>query len=166
MPVCWFSLDEEDRDQETFLRYLLLSLRHRLKRLDPGIELPETMATGSGSADASHIVGQVITALHRDVGEPVAIILDDFHSVDGCDAVSQLVNLLVLRLPPNCHLILCGRTKPSLPGLLRLEGQREVAIIDASQLAVTVQEITRYYSQIHGVDLDDEDAKKLAGGRS
>ena len=163
MPVCWFSLDEEDRDQETFLSYLLLSLRQRLQRLGPGIELPTTSATGSGSADASHVVGQIITALHRDIGEPVAIILDDFHCVDGCDAVNQLVNLLVLRLPPNCHLILCGRTKPSLPALLRLEGQREVAVIDAYQLAFTVQEITRYYSQIHGVELGDEDAKKLAG---
>jgi LuxR family maltose regulon positive regulatory protein len=163
MPVCWLSLDAEDRDQETFLRYLLLSLRNRLRRLGPAIELPATSAAGWGSADASHVLGQIITALHRDVGEPVAIILDDFHSVDGCDAVSQLVNLFVLRLPPNCHLILCGRTKPSLPSLLRLEGQRDVAIIDASQLAFTVEEITRYYSQIHGVDLDDQDAKKLAG---
>jgi LuxR family maltose regulon positive regulatory protein len=163
MPICWYSLDEEDRDQETFLRYLLLSLRHRLKRLGAGIELPTTLASAPGSADASHVVGQIVTALHRDIGEPVAIILDDFHSVDGCDAVGRLVNLLLLRLPPNCHLILSSRTKPSLPALLRLEGQREVAIIDASQLAFTVQEITRYYSQIHGADLDDEDAKKLAG---
>ena len=163
MPVCWLSLDEEDTDQETFLRYLLLSLRHRLQRLGPGIDLPTASATGPGFPDANHVVGQIITALHRDIGEPVAVILDDFHSVDGCDAVTQLVNLLLLRLPPNCHLIVCGRTKPSLSALPRLEAQRELATIDASLLAFTVEEIRRYYSQVHGVELDEDDAKKLAG---
>jgi LuxR family maltose regulon positive regulatory protein len=163
MPVCWLSLDEEDKDQTTFLRYLLLSLRHRLPRLDPGIELPAASGGRPGAADANHIAGRIVTALHRDIGEPVAIILDDFHNVDGCNAVTQLVNLLLLRLPSNCHLIVCGRTKPSIPALLRLEGQREVAIIDASLLAFTVEEIARYYSQVHGVELADDDAKKLAG---
>jgi ATP/maltotriose-dependent transcriptional regulator MalT/two-component SAPR family response regulator len=163
MPVCWLSLDEEDKDQATFLRYLLLSLRHRLSGLDPGIEPPTALGGPPGSTDANHVMGQIVTALHRDIGEPVAIILDDFHSVDGCEAVTQLVNLFLLRLPPNCHLIVCGRTKPSLPALLRLEGQRELAIIDASLLAFTVEEIRRYYSQVHGVELDNDGAKKLAG---
>jgi LuxR family maltose regulon positive regulatory protein len=157
MPVCWFSLDEEDRNQETFLHYLLLSLRHRLQGLDAGIELT------IGAADANHVVGQIVTALHRDIDEPVAIILDDFHNVDGCDAVTQLVNLLLLRLPPNCHLIVCGRTKPSLPNLPRLEAQREVASIDASLLAFTAEEIGCYYSQVHGVELNEDDARKLVG---
>jgi ATP/maltotriose-dependent transcriptional regulator MalT/DNA-binding SARP family transcriptional activator len=162
MPVCWLSLDEEDRDQGTFLRYLLLSLRHRLQGLDAGMELATAPDGRPGPADAHHVVGQIVTALHRNVGEPVAIILDDFHSVDGCDAVTQLTNLLLTRLPPNCHLIVCGRTKPSLPALLRLEGQREVATINAAMLAFTVEETKRYYSQIHAVELAEEDAKKLA----
>jgi ATP/maltotriose-dependent transcriptional regulator MalT/DNA-binding SARP family transcriptional activator len=163
MPVCWLSLDEEDRDQETFLRYLLLSLRHHLQRLDPRIELPASPDGQPGSADAGRIVGQVVTTLHRDIGEPVTLILDDFHSVDGCEAVTQLVNLLLLRLPPNCHMIICGRTKPSLSALPRLQAQRELATIDASLLAFTVEEIRRYYSQVHGVELNDDGAKKLAG---
>jgi ATP/maltotriose-dependent transcriptional regulator MalT/DNA-binding SARP family transcriptional activator len=162
MPVCWLSLDEEDKDQATFLRYLLLSLRHRLSGLDPGIELPMAPDNSSGSADADRVVGQIVTTLHRHIGEPVAIILDDFHSVDGCEPVTQMVNRFLVRLPPNCHLVICGRTKPSLSALLRLEGQREVATIDASLLAFTVDEIRRYYSQIHGVELAEEDAKKLA----
>jgi len=161
MPVCWLSLDEEDRDQETFLRYLLLSLRQRLQRLDTGLELPAAPDGRPGFADANYVLGQIITALHRDIGEPVAIILDDFHCVDGCNSVTQLVNLLLLRLPPNCHLIVCGRTKPFLPALLRLEGQREVAIIDAAMLAFTADEIGRYYSQIHSVELTPEDANRL-----
>jgi len=162
MPVCWLSLDEEDRNQETFLRYLLLCLQHRLSSLDPGIEVP--MASGGPLArtDAEPVLGKIVTTLHRDVGEPVAIILDDFHSVDGCEPVMQVVNRFLVRLPPNCHLIICSRTKPSLPALLRLEGQREVATIDASLLAFTVDEIRRYYSQINGVELTEEDAKKLA----
>jgi len=162
MPACWLSLDEEDRDQATFLRYLLLCLRHRLPGLDSGTEVPLALDSPSASTEADRVMGQIVTALHRDVGEPVAIILDDFHCVDGSEPVMQLVNRFLLRLPPNCHLIICGRTKPSLSVLLRLEGQREVATIDASLLAFTVDEIRRYYSQIHGVDLAEEDAKKVA----
>lgn len=162
MPVCWLSLDEQDRDQAAFLRYLLLCLRHRLP--DPRFDIEVAMRSGSPSvpSDADRVVGQIVTALHRDVGEPVVIILDDFHCVDGCEPVMQLVNRFLIRLPPNCHLIICGRTKPSLPSLLRLEGQREVATIDASLLTFTVDEIRRYYSQIHEVELAEEDAKKLA----
>jgi ATP/maltotriose-dependent transcriptional regulator MalT/DNA-binding SARP family transcriptional activator len=162
MPACWLSLDEEDRDQATFLRYLLLCLRHRLPGLDSGTMAPLALDSPSASSEADRVMGQIVTALHRDVGEPVAIIFDDFHCVDGCEPVMQLVNRFLLRLPPNCHLIICGRTKPSLSVLLRLEGQREVATIDASLLAFTVDEIRHYYSQIHGVDLAEEDAEKVA----
>jgi ATP/maltotriose-dependent transcriptional regulator MalT/DNA-binding SARP family transcriptional activator len=162
MPACWLSLDEEDRDQATFLRYLLLCLRHRLSGLDSGAEVTVALDSPPGFTEANRVVGQIVTTLHRDVGEPVAIIFDDFHCVDGCEPVMQLVNHLLVRLPPNCHLIICGRTKPSLSGLLRLEGQREVATIDASLLAFSVDEIRRYYSQIHGVELAEEDAKKIA----
>lgn len=162
MPACWLSLDEEDRDQATFLRYLLLCLRHRLRALHSGTEALMALAGSLASTEADRIVGQIVTALHRDVGEPVAIIFDDFHCMDGCEPVMQLVNRLLLRLPSNCHLIICGRTKPALSGLLRLEGQREVATIDASLLAFTVEEIRRYYSQIHGVDLAEDDAERLA----
>ena len=162
MPVCWLSVDEEDRDQATFLRYLLLCLRHRLPGLDSGIEAPTALGSPSALTDGDRVVGQMVTSLHRDVGEPVTIILDDFHCVDGCEPVMQLLNRLLLRLPPNCHLVLCGRTKPSLSVLPRLEGQREVATIDGSLLAFTVEEIRRYYSEIHGVDLAEEDAKKVA----
>ncbi len=162
MPVCWLSLDDDDRDQLTFLRYLLLSLRHRLQRLDPNIELPATLESPLAHADAERVLGRIVSSVHCDVGEPVAIILDDFHCVQECEAVTQIVNRLLFRLPPNCHLILCGRTKPFLAGLSRLEGQREVATISASLLAFTVDEIRQYYSQVHRIDLAEDDAKKLA----
>jgi LuxR family maltose regulon positive regulatory protein len=162
MPVCWLSVDEEDRDQATFLRYLLLCLRHRLPGLDPGIEVPTGLDSPPAVTDGDRVVGQMVTSLHRDVGEPVTIILDDFHCVDGCEPVMQLLSRLLLRLPPNCHLVMCGRTKPSLSTLPRLEAQREVATIDGSLLAFTVEEIRRYYSEIHELDLVEEDAKKVA----
>jgi ATP/maltotriose-dependent transcriptional regulator MalT/DNA-binding SARP family transcriptional activator len=162
MPACWLSLDEEDRDQATFLRYLLLCLRHRLPGLDSGTNVALASDSSLTSTEADRVVGQIVTSLHQDVGEPVAIILDDFHCVDGCESVMQLLNRFLFRLPPNCHLIICSRTKPSLSVLPRLEGQREVATIDASLLAFTVEEIRRYYSEIHGVDLAEEDAEKVA----
>jgi LuxR family maltose regulon positive regulatory protein len=162
MPACWLSLDEEDRDQATFLRYLRLCLRHRFPGVDSGAKGTIALDSAAASAEAEHLVGQIVTALHRDVREPVTIIFDDFHCVDGCEPVMHLVDRFLLRLPPNCRLMICSRTKPSLSGLLRLEGQREVATIDASLLAFTVDEIRQYYSQIHGVDLAEEDANKLA----
>jgi LuxR family maltose regulon positive regulatory protein len=162
MPVCWLSIDEQDREQATFLRYLLLCLRRRLPGLDTGIEVATALDSPSAPTDTDRVVGQIVTSLHRDVGEPVVIILDDFHCVDGCEPVMQLLNRLLFRLPPNCHLVMCGRRKPSLSVLPRLEGQREVATIDGSLLAFTVEEIRRYYSEIHGLDLAEEDAKKVA----
>jgi LuxR family maltose regulon positive regulatory protein len=162
MPACWLSLDEEDRDQATFLHYLLLCLQHRLPSLASGTKALVELAGPLASSEAERVVGQIVTALHRDVGEAVAIIFDDFHCVDGCGPVIQLINRLLLRLPPNCHLIICGRTKPSLSVLPRLAGQREVAFVGAPLLAFTVDEIRRYYSEIHGVDLVEGDAEKLA----
>src|SRR5439155_11070661 len=101
-PVCWYALDEHDRDAETFLHYLVASGRERQPEF--GAELAAEL--GSGNAiDRDRTVELLFAAMQA--SPPLTFILDDFHFLDEAEPeLTQIIEGWLYRLPPGCHVIL------------------------------------------------------------
>jgi len=135
--VCWFSLDEWDRDPSLFMQYLRLSLgavrpqevsrRSRLKPLDPRSALAE------------------VAGLVENQQSETWLVLDDLHCIEGSRDVTELVDYFARRLPVNCRLFLSSRTSPSLPSLPRLRLTKGVIELDSQQLAFTREEVKEHW---------------------
>ena len=157
-PVCWYGLDERDRDAATFLRYLVASGRER--EPDFGIELGTALATGD-SIGPDRAVELLVSAMQP--GPPLTFVLDDFHFLDEAETeLTQIVEGWLYRLPPGCHVILSGRTQPQLGILPLMSVRQEVDTIGAADFSFTCEEVVHLFRDVLGKDVSLDDAQHLA----
>ena len=157
-PVCWYGLDERDRDAATFLRYLVASGRER--QPDFGIELGTALATGD-SIGPDRAVELLVSAMQP--GPPLTFVLDDFHFLDEAETeLTQIVEGWLYRLPPGCHVILSGRTQPQLGILPLMSVRQEVDTIGAADFSFTCEEVVHLFRHVLGKDVSLDDAQHLA----
>ena len=111
-PVCWYALDERDRELEAFLRYFLASGRRQFPAF--GAELARALQRGE-PVPPERAVDLLVTAV-QSVGQPFVVILDDFHYLDEAPAdLRQVLDGWLYRLPRTATW-----SSPAAPSLSRL----------------------------------------------
>jgi DNA-binding SARP family transcriptional activator len=93
------------------------------------------------------------------IDEPVVLVIDDLHELDGTPAVNDLEQLVLLA-PPNLALVLGSRTAPRL-NLARSELAGPV-VIDGDDLRFRSWEVEEMFRDFHREPLRPEDAAALA----
>lgn len=154
VPVAWFTLDESDADANLFSAGLVSAVRATIPQF--GDELLDILTTGPSIAV---LRDQLLRALDR--LSATAIVLDDFHALDGAPDTRALVDQILLALPPHVHLIAATRTWPALASLPRLLVEGNAAVIDRRRLAFDVQEAGSFFQQSHAITLTPEQARVL-----
>lgn len=160
LPVCWYSVDEQDRDPFTFLEYLMASLQYRF----PGCaEATARRIQAATSLDQSlpGIIGALVTDLHNNVPEPFVLVLDDLHRVQDAPQVLSALDLLLERLPEHCRVVAMGRSEPPLRCLPNLKARREVARITSQDLLFTADEVHAFLTEIAGRATSRQVAEQL-----
>ncbi len=158
-PVCWYTLDERDRDLEAFLRYFLASGRRQFPAF--GAELARALQQGE-PVPPERAVDLLVTAV-QSVGQPFVVILDDFHYLDEAPAdLRQVLEGWLYRLPENCHLVLSGRTQPQPAVLPLMSARQEVATVSGSDFAFTCEEVVQLFRDVLGKEISLDDAQHLA----
>ncbi|GAB4200440.1 MAG: hypothetical protein OHK0022_21500 [Roseiflexaceae bacterium] len=135
LPVCWYSLDSFDGDVWVFLDYLSASIEQRFPDILQG-----TRALLEGPAGSTS--EQVIRSLARElcaIPAPFALVLDDWHLVDGVAAIREALAYL-LTCCPNCRVVLASRSYPSIPNILLLASRRLMSSLDEQSLRFTNEE--------------------------
>ena len=122
-PVAWASLDQGDADRHRFWRLVAAALR-------VGVAVPRR-------GDLSATLDALCQALSKRE-EPVVLVLDDFHEVDGCEVAADLDRLLA-QAPPALRLVLVTRQDPPLR-LARLRLTDGLSEIRQGHLAFTEHE--------------------------
>ncbi|HZY42926.1 MAG TPA: hypothetical protein VFF59_13110, partial [Anaerolineae bacterium] len=157
MPVCWYTLDEGDRDPAIFLAHLVASIRRTFRnfgqRVGPLIE-HEVPAT---STVAAALVADVIA----DVPEYFVLVLDDWHLVSDEAPIRDLIDHLLRYLPEHAHLIVAGRTLLRGP-LVRLAAQGAVAGIGATDLRFNADEVREVLASRFNLSITPEQAARFA----
>ena len=141
MPCAWLSLDANDSSIDLFLRYFIAALR---------TIVPGACAETAAMLTASQLppLEAVVTRLSNEIillPEPLVLVLDDYHSIQGT-AVHEFLNTLVPHWPQPLRLVLISRVAPPLPvAALRARGQ--LTELRARDLRFIREEIAAYAAQ-------------------
>ncbi|HJW84401.1 MAG TPA: hypothetical protein VJ754_08855, partial [Anaerolineae bacterium] len=156
-PVCWYTLDEEDRDPSTFLAHLVASIRLKFPRFGARSASLSEQGTLSARAAAAALVADMVD----DVPEYFVLILDDWHLVSEEAAISNVLDQLLRYLPEHAHLIVAGRALPRGP-LVRLAAQSAVAGLGPADLRFNAADVREVLASRFNIPVTDEQAEKLA----
>ena len=143
-PTAWLALDEYDNRPRVFWSYVV----EALSRAGLTIPRPVSAAARRGHADLGFILRLASAVVTK--GEPVSLVLDDFHLLTGQTLMNGLVRLL-RNAQPALHLVVASRGDPALP-LHRYRLAGGLTEIRADELAFTVAEAGLLMAQ-HGVAL-------------
>ena len=156
MPICWYTLDEGDRDLAVFLAHLLASLQrhfpHFGQRLQPMVE----NSVPAVSAAAAALVADMVS----DIPEYFILVLDDWHLVSDEGSIRELLDHVLRYLPEHAHLIVAGRTLLRGP-LVRLAAQGAVAGIGAADLRFTGDEVRDVLASRFNLSISPEQAARF-----
>ncbi len=157
-PICWYALDERDRDLDTFLHYLVAS--GQAQAPDFGTELASRLKNDNG-IDPEQAVDLLVSAMQE--GRPLTFVLDDFHFLDdAAPELTQVIQGWLYRLPPHRHVILSGRTQPQLGILPLMSVRQEVQTITAADFSFTCEEVVHLFRDVLGKEISLDDAQHLA----
>ncbi len=158
-PICWYSLDERDRDLRTFLSYWLACGRAHFPSFAQGVEV--ALARGEKLSHQGWI--DLMVSAVGEVGQPFIVVFDDFHYLD--EATPELRRVFegwLYRLPSHCHVVLSTRRQPDVGVLPLMMVRQEVATVTATDFAFTCEEVARLYRDILDKEISLDDAQHLA----
>jgi LuxR family maltose regulon positive regulatory protein len=153
--VAWISLDDRDNDPVRFWSYLLAGLN----ALHPNTGL---VAQAMLQSPQSTLIESTLTSLLNDlirIEQDFLIVLDDYHSITNPD-IHQGITFLLLKMPPQMHLMISSRSDPPLP-LPQLRARRELVELDPLDLRFTYDEAAAFLNRVMHLDLSAGDIAAL-----
>ncbi len=134
-------MDASDQDPRRLLEDIVVAIRLQFPDFGRRTEslLIRADDVKSGTAD---LVGTLTGEMYTAISDYCILVLEDYHLVEASDAARGVLDLLLDRLPENCHPLLTSRTPVELPALNRLAVRRGAVTLDASHLAFTAEDQT------------------------
>lgn len=159
LALCWYALDENDRDLRTFSEYLVASVQRRFPEF--GARMTALLQQRTDQDALNAFAGAFVSDVLHDIDEFFIIVLEDFHLVENNTPITQFLDRLLSYLPENAHLILSSRTVPDTLTLTRLTAQRQVVALGTDDLRFTADEIHALVSQNFEMDITPTTAAEL-----
>jgi ATP/maltotriose-dependent transcriptional regulator MalT len=160
IPVCWYSLDNGDRDPQVFLEYLVASIRRQFPRF--GARTSALLQDPAQARNHDTVVGTLVTEIYEDIPQYFVLVLDDYHLVDASAPVNHILDSLLNYLPDNAHIILASRTLPTELNLTRLTARQQVAGMGVNELRFHADEIRALMQQNYHLEITQTVAEQLA----
>ena len=158
LPVAWLSLDAGDNDPVRFISYCVAALQ--MVHADLGAAALSMLGARQPSP-----IESVLTVLVNDVAtvaRPFALVLDDYHVVENRAIDDALAFLLEhLPSPPGLHLVVAGRSDPSLP-LTRLRARGQLTELRQDDLRFAPGEAAQFFNRVMRLNLSADDVAALS----
>ena len=151
--VVWMTLDAADDDPVRLWTHLATAV----ERLGQGLGGRALMSLGVPGAPIETPVDELMNGLVA-YGRPVAIVLDDLHTV-GSERALRSIAHAIKRLPANARLLVSTRAAPAI-SVARLRARGGLMEIRARELAFTVDEAGELMVR-EGIALSDESVELL-----
>jgi ATP/maltotriose-dependent transcriptional regulator MalT/DNA-binding SARP family transcriptional activator len=159
IPVCWYTLDRSDEDPRTFLDYLIEAVRVRFPSFGARTRALLEQDRG-GTSDLRSTIGVLVNEFVEQIPEFVAIVLDDYHTVEAEEGVNRALDTLLQYLPEHVHMIVLSRSIPPL-SLTRLTAYGEAVALGADVLRFTVEEASMLLQRNLDLHLSETEARQL-----
>ena len=153
--VAWVSLDEGDNDPPRFWTYVLEALR----TVEASVGTAALEALRRTRANLLRVVLPSLLNDLRAVGQPLVLVLDDYHLVTNATC-QQTLAFFVDHLPAGVHVVLSTRTDPPLP-LARMRARGELVEVREAVLRFTDQEASALLNDAMGLRLATQDVERL-----
>ena len=160
IPICWYSIDAEDEDPKLLLEGILGSIRSRF----PTLGKPTTSWLASMydiKKDAPYLLTIMANEINDSIPDYLVFVLEDYHVIEHSESAKFLLNLLIDKLPDNCHLVISSRTQVELPIISSLLLNNQATILSMSHLLFTAAEAKCLSTTCFGRNLTNRDANKL-----
>jgi ATP/maltotriose-dependent transcriptional regulator MalT/two-component SAPR family response regulator len=166
LPICWYTIDTFDRDLHVFLEYLIASINHRFP--DFGERSHALLVqTPDPSKNLYQIVATIVKEIDETIPEYFILVLDDQHTVEDQDDISEFIDRFVSYVDENCHVVILSRSLPALPNFALLVARRQAAGLGIDDLRFTPQEIQSLAAQNHNHQISlthaNEIVQKIGG---
>jgi ATP/maltotriose-dependent transcriptional regulator MalT/two-component SAPR family response regulator len=161
LPVCWLALDSLDQDPQRFLSYLVSSIANYFPTFGKESRAAlESMV--SVEADGERLIVAITNEIRAHTSEHFVVVMDDYHLVDVSPDIRRLVSRFVQLASENVHLLLSGRSLPTIPDMPLLVARGMVSGLSFEDLAFQPDEISQYFIQNSGRLIRDEEAQHIA----
>lgn len=158
--VAWYSVGAQDAATGVFWRYVSASLCEADASLEQALSdlrFPDSPTRLHNAVDCLIIA---VGSLPRQV----ALVLDDFHTVQDVPEIAQSIQYLLQNLPANLHLFITSR-RPLALQLARLRVEGRLVSIDENDLRFTEGEAAEFFSRA-GAACDLPDTARLCSPES
>jgi LuxR family maltose regulon positive regulatory protein len=152
--VAWLSLDASEDDPRRLLNYVIAALRTA-----EAIASDELLDALSPAPEVIRIVATELLNAIALRGAPVALILDDYHTIESRPA-HEAVQFLLDHLPPNLHVVIATRSDPPL-ALSRLRARGMLIELRGDDLRFTPDEARAFLNEAMGLTLDVSEVEEL-----
>ncbi len=142
MPVAWYTVDAADRD----IRRLAAGVCGAIARVLPGAADSAMRAIENGATEVAAI-GLLLDRLEN---EPLTLVLDDFHHLDGVPEATALWEHFFRFRPPTLALTILSRTVPIL-GFAMLAAMDALLGLGRTDLSFVPDEAAELLAR-HGLD--------------
>lgn len=153
--VAWLTVDRDDNNVVWFLGHLLEAIR----RVRPALaeDLDQALEYHGEGADR-YVLTALINEIH-DAGEPVVLVIDDWHRVDAAATIAAMEFLL----DNACHHLLVVVTTQSRSGLpvSRMRVRDDLVEIDSTDLRFDAVEAHALLVDLGGLTLEQDDVDEL-----
>ncbi|WP_442941904.1 protein kinase domain-containing protein [Nocardia sp. NBC_00416] len=155
LPVAWIGIDSGDDNEVWFLAHLIEAINRVRPEIGSGLG---QMLEERPADTVAYAVSSLIDELHTS-GEPVVVIIDDWHRLTDPGALRVLSALL----DSGCHhlrFVVTSRDPSDLP-IGRMRMNDELVQLDSEQLRLTRAEVGEILVQRNGFELDTEQLDRI-----
>jgi len=145
----WLSLDAGENDPGRFLAHAIAALESAA----PGIGTTALALLHSPQPPFQEALITLVNEL-AEHGEPLLLVLDDYHLIAE-RVVHDLVTFLLDLGPPSLHLVIVTRADPPLP-LPRLRARAQLVEVRQEQLRFAGSEVTAFLNEMSGLLLSPD----------
>lgn len=162
LPVCWYAVDELDRDPRQFIAYVIAALAQRFP--DFGASSAAALRSMTQDLDVPHLVTVLVNDAYAHIREHFALVIDDYHLVQENETISAFVSLLAQQIDENAHIVLVSRTLLTLPDLPLMVARAEVEGLGYEELAFRPLEVQDLVLQNYHLTMPEAEARSLVDG--
>ena len=156
----WYSVTEEDDDILPFITYL----RHSIQRIIPNFGHSFEEWENPQCFQKKRISISWLTLFINElceIGEPISIVIDDFHLVDHVFHINYMMEKIIEFLPPHVHLIIATRNRPKWASLNKLKMTSQLCEITEDDFIFSEEEIAVFYEDYFNKVLSEDEAKNI-----
>jgi ATP/maltotriose-dependent transcriptional regulator MalT/serine/threonine protein kinase len=153
--VAWLTVDNDDNNLVWFLSHLIEAIRAAKPTL--ATELRDVLEE-RGDESERYVLTSLINEIDQN-GEPLTLVIDDWHMISG-KATIEALRYLLDNASPTLKVVVTSRSQSGLP-MSRMRMQDELVEIDSAAMRFDIDESEQFLVGLRGLRLDHNEVEDL-----